>query len=90
MSTTPQTDERRATIATLKLEAKRLVDRPLDPSMKELVRLAVRDFDEAITWLRQENVENRPYILKITDLAISFGRQRLEMVHEGIRMWSKK
>lgn len=90
MSTTPRSDERRATIAALKLEAKRLVDRQLDPSMKELVRLAVRDYDEATVWLRQENVENRPYILKIVDLAISFGQQRIEMVHEGIRMWTKK
>lgn len=90
MSTTPKTDERRAAIGALKLEAKRLVDRPLDPSMKELIRFAVRDFDEATVWLRQENVENRPYILKIADLAISFGQQRIEMVHEGIRMFAKK
>jgi len=90
MSTTPETDARRAAIGLLKLEAKRLIDRQLDQSMKELVRLAVRDCDEALVWLRQDNVENRPFILKIADLATEFGRRRLDVVNEGLASWARK
>ncbi len=89
MSTTPQTDARRATIGQLKLEARRLVNTPMDQSMKELVRLAVRDCDEALVWLRQDNVENRPFILKIADLTTEFARKRLDVVNDGLKMWAR-
>jgi len=32
----------------------------------------VRDCDEALVWLRQDNVENRPFILKIAGLTTGF------------------
>jgi len=89
MSTTPETDARRAAIGLLKLDARRMLDGQLDPSMKELVRLAVRDYDEALVWLRQDNVENRPYILGIADLATEFGQRRIAMVSDGLARWAR-
>jgi hypothetical protein len=41
------------------------------------VRYAVRDLDEAVVWLRRQNIDTAPHLLRMVDIAIRCAATRL-------------
>jgi hypothetical protein len=64
MTTDTPRQQRLALIETQRLEAARLLTSVEHDTIKEDVRNALRDLDEAVAHLNQENVDNRPNVLR--------------------------
>jgi hypothetical protein len=71
-------------IETQQAEAVRLMTLAEHDTIKEQVRLAIRDLDEALHWLNEKNVDTRPSILRIADLAFGLATWRLTMVKNAL------
>ena len=86
--TTPTPSAQRLTqIEHSKAEAARLLATATHVSIKDQVRIATRDLNEALQWLRQKDIDERPFILEIVDLNIQFAANRLAMVDKAIRTY---
>jgi hypothetical protein len=66
-------------IETKRAEAERLLTLATHDTIKELVRLAIRDLDEAVLWLNHRDVATR-----IADMTIGFATTRLAMAKKAI------
>jgi len=87
MANPTPTQERTELIARKQADAARLLSAANDESLKEMVRLSIRDLDEATLWLRQPNVDARPVILAIVDLATNLATGRLDAVDNALRTY---
>lgn len=68
-------------------EAARLITTATHESLKEQVRLANRDLDEAVLWLQKPDIDRRPSILAIVDTILSLSSWRLRMVAKSIETY---
>jgi hypothetical protein len=84
MTTDTPRQQRLAIIATQRIEASRLLTIAQHESIKAGARLALRDLDEALLWLDEQDVHNRPHILDIVDTVVSLATQRMAMVAEAL------
>jgi len=66
-------------IEAKRAEAERLLTLATHETIKELVRLAMRDLDEAVLWLNHRDVATR-----IADMTIGFATTRLAMAKKAI------
>jgi hypothetical protein len=64
-------------------EVARLMDVVTHETMHRQVELASRDLNEALMWLRQENVDTRRIQL-IVDVILQLVDSRLKMVNDGL------
>jgi hypothetical protein len=87
MEPTSPSQLRRAQIETLKVDAGRLRDAARQQPIKDLVGLAMRDLDEGLLWLRQENIDSRPYILQIVDMTILMATTRMNVVSRALALY---
>jgi len=87
MARSPSREARLTLIKTSLAEADRLLLLSRQEPMKEQLRRAARDLEEASTWLEKRDVDHRPSILKITDLALDLARWRLNMVSEALEKY---
>ena len=65
-------------------KANLLGDTVTHETMKEQVRLAIRDLDEASSWLEEEDIEARHTIVAIADLIINLAKSRLTLVGDAL------
>jgi|RhiMethySRZTD1v2_1073278.scaffolds.fasta_scaffold31437_7 hypothetical protein len=70
-------ERRRREINRSRVEAHRLLAVFNHESMKDLVRRALQDLDEADIWLLETNLDARPPILEIVDFNIRISETRL-------------
>jgi hypothetical protein len=82
-ATTPRL-QRLARIETKRAEAERLMTAASRDTMKAHVRSAVRNLDEAILWLKETDVDNKPPILLIVDSEIDLAIQQMALVAKAI------
>ena len=87
MPGSPRREARLTVIKTSLVEAERLLCLIRQEPMKEQLRRATRDLEEAAAWLDKRDVDNRPAILKITDLALELARWRLTMVNQALEKY---
>lgn len=78
------TQQRRSQIELLSTTAGLLLDEATQQSIKEQVRLAMRDLDEAALWLEQPDVDKRPEIIDIIDLNLGTATRRLQIVDDAL------
>ena len=78
---TPEISERQRTVAAMKVDAVELTARAKDEWIKGEVRKAVRDLDEALSWMRPKDV-GASTVLLIADVAISAAAGRLTAIKE--------
>ena len=76
--------ERLETIKKCRATGEQLLTDAHHDTMHAEVRLAYRDLDEAGLWLNQENVDDRPSILAIVDLATNAAAHRLKTIQEAL------
>ena len=78
-------DERLALIRERQADAALLLMRVNHDTLKELIRLASRELDEAISWLTKTDVDSNPSILKIVDCISSLTACRLTIVDDALK-----
>jgi hypothetical protein len=78
---TPEISQRQRTVAAMKVDAVELTARAEDEWIKGEVRKAVRDLDEALSWMRPKAV-GASTVLLIADVAISAAAGRLRAIKE--------
>ena len=78
-------DERLALIREKQADAALLLMRVNHDTLKDLVRLASRELDEAINWLTKTDVDSNPSILKIVDCITSLTTCRLTIVDDALK-----
>jgi hypothetical protein len=71
------------TIETLKADAERLMAVATQEPIREQIRLAIKDLDQARLWLSKPNVDEG--LLKFIDLTIKLGSWRLTMVEDALK-----
>jgi len=76
--------QRLTPIAARRADAGRLLAIMTNPVMKEQVRLAMRDLEEAHAWSTQPNFENRPHLQTFVDLILSLATWRLKLVQRAL------
>ena len=69
-------------------EVARLMDLATDEPTQEQVRLASRDLNEALMWLRPENIESGH--LLIVDVILMLVDSRLKLVNDGLGISDQK
>jgi hypothetical protein len=74
-----------ALVGAQEADAARLLSAANHGTMKLQIRLATRDLDEARAWLNQEDVDRRPFVLTIVDMAIGLAAARLTMVQHALQ-----
>jgi len=79
---TPEISERQKTVSAMKVDAGELTARAKDEWIKGEVRKAVRDLDEALSWMRPKVDIGAPTVLVIADVAISAAAGRLKAIRE--------
>jgi hypothetical protein len=79
------THERLVLIRERQADAAVLLMRASHDTMKELVRMATRELDEALGWLAHKNVDSNPSILKIVDCLTSLTTCRLTIVGDALK-----
>jgi hypothetical protein len=84
MASSPRREARLTVIRANLAEVERLLALARQEPMKEQVRRANRDLDEAAEWLNKQDVDHRPSILKIADLALGLAAWRLTMVNRAL------
>jgi hypothetical protein len=80
-------DERLALIKEKQADAALLLMRVNHDTLKELIRLASRELDEAISWLARTDVDSNPSILKIVDCIASLTTCRLTIVDDALKAY---
>ena len=75
--------ERLALIREKQADAAVLLMRSNHDTLKELIRLASRELDEAISWLTKKEADSNPSILKIVDCITSLSTCRLAIVDDA-------
>jgi hypothetical protein len=80
-------DRRRQLILERKQLAEALMRHGAHDAMKHQLRLAIRDLDEALEWLDQDNIDHRPFILRIVDMAIELAMARVIAVQQAFEMY---
>jgi hypothetical protein len=80
-------DERLALIKEKQADAALLLMRVNHDTLKELIRLASRELDEAISWLATTDVDSNPSILKIVDCITSLTTCRLTIVDDALKAY---
>ena len=78
-------DERLALIREKQADAALLLMRVNHDSLKELIRLASRELEEAISWLARTDIHSNPSILKIVDCITSLTTCRLTIVDDALK-----
>ena len=81
---TPTAVEVRRALETLRAEATRLLVEAEHDSLKEQIRFAMRDLDEAELWLQKQPRLDRPALSSIVPLVIETAMWRLTMVREAL------
>ena len=81
------TQQREREIRAARAEAQRLISRFNHEAMKDLVRRAFQDLDDAAIWLHTDYADVRPPILEIVDFHIRLGRNRLEQLDTWLRRY---
>jgi hypothetical protein len=66
----------------MKVDAVELTARAKDEWIKGEVRKAVRDLDEALSWMRPKGDVGAPTVLMIADVAISAAAGRIKAIKE--------
>lgn len=84
LAAAPAKTEQLTIISALRARAETIGSVVNHQTMKAHVAMASRDLNEAVVWLDSENVDNRPQILKIADLATSLAAARIEMVEKAV------
>jgi hypothetical protein len=75
----PASERRRASITAMRSEADRMLEVAQHDSVRELIRLAIRDLDEADRLLgRAQAPSERVWAHAMMDLQIDFARWRLD------------
>jgi hypothetical protein len=77
-------DHRIITIGRRMGHADQLMAMATHDTMKQQIRLAIRDLNECLVWLAQENVDNSFYVLRIVDVAIELATARLSLVNAAM------
>jgi hypothetical protein len=85
MSESAATQDRLALIDARRSEADSLGEAVTHPSMKDLVRLASPDLDDALRWLRQPDLSDNPWMLGLVDQDIQLATWRLTLVRHALR-----
>jgi hypothetical protein len=75
--------QRLALIEAKRSEAAVILPTANHSTMKGLVRLAVRDLDQGLVWLRQQNVDDNAWILGMVDHDIQLATFRLRRDQRG-------
>jgi hypothetical protein len=78
-------DERLALIREKQADAALLLMRVNHDTLKELIRLASRELDEAISWLDKKEADSNPSIQKIVDCITSLTTCRLTIVDDALK-----
>ena len=79
---TPELSERQRNVAAMKVDAVELTALAKDEWIKVEVRKAVRDLDEALSWMRPKGNVGAATVLLIADVAISAAAGRLRVIKE--------
>jgi hypothetical protein len=74
-------------VAAQEVEAARLLSIATHSTARAQVRLASRDLDEALLWLKETDVDARPSILKMVDLLLDLATCRLTMVDSNLKTY---
>jgi hypothetical protein len=69
----------------MKTQADRLQSIATQGPMKEQVRLAVRDLEDALVLLKEPHLQTRPSMLRIVELTIQLVAKRLDVVQTALR-----
>jgi hypothetical protein len=72
--------ERSAIIETARVDAARLMSAANSDSMKRYIQLALRDLNDAISWLNHTDGDSATPVLAVADVAIRGATARLEFV----------
>jgi hypothetical protein len=83
MATPTASEIRLQSIKALDAEAERLLAEMTEEPMKNFIRHATRDLDEARAWLREKNVDQRPHVLATVDLILQLATHRLRTAEEA-------
>lgn len=87
MAETPSASAvRRSHIEHMKEVVAALLQRAEDASVKDQCRLAIRDLDEALSWLGFDNVDNRDPVLHIADRATWLAEARTRLVQRTLEL----
>ena len=87
MNASTPTQIRTAQIEGLQAVAARLLATAKHQTMQEQVRLASRDLDEGLRWLREDNFDARLPFHRIVDLTIDLANWRLNMVSDALQKY---
>jgi hypothetical protein len=79
------TDERLVLIRERQADAALLLMRVHHDEMRELVRMASRELEEALGWLATKDVDSNPSVLKVVDCLTSLTTCRLAVVDEVLK-----
>jgi hypothetical protein len=80
-------DRRRQLILERKRLAEALMRHSVHDTMKHQLLLAIRDLDEARQWLDHDDIDHRPLILRIVDMAIELAMARLIAVQRALETY---
>lgn len=72
-------------VADQRAEAERLLSLAQHESVKARVRSVIRDLDEAVLWLRDDDIDQRPPILVIVNTLIAAATAVLEYIDDTIK-----
>jgi len=81
---------RRCVIHLHRADAEHLLAGARHESMKEQLRLAVRDLDEAEQWITWPGLEQRPELLEIADHILELAAWRISTVREALDLYGSE
>jgi hypothetical protein len=76
--------QRLGQIEALQAQGARLIADATDETMKTRVQLAMRDLDDAIRWLNQEDIDREPHLLRIIDTTIDLATRNMAFVANAL------
>jgi hypothetical protein len=76
-----------ATIETKQAEARQLLAVATHDKIREQIRKASRELDEAVLWLNDHDVDTRPNILHCAELAVEMAAWRLTTVAKALKTY---
>jgi hypothetical protein len=76
--------QRLAQIDIMRTQANELSSSSLHDTMKTYAALAIRDLNEATVFLNEKDIDNRPYILAMADLAIGSAASRISLIGDAV------
>ena len=84
MSERSPIEQRAGEIAATRAESVRLLETATHASLKDIIRLALHDLDEGLTWLRTADSIGEPSAARMAGLNIAAARGRLMIVKDAI------